>query len=173
MSASKFSASLTILLGVSAIVLPQLFGTAAVMILAAVMLASGLVALLFVNAARREGFPVSVLGPWARIVAGVVLMIWPGLALWLVAVVLGGGLILSGILGLSAIANSPVVNPAENEKDRVLGKYRPGCVADRNGCGGFGPAARIHPWRFADRYRAATVAGGQGLDKPGTKCSVR
>ncbi|MGB5452454.1 MAG: DUF308 domain-containing protein, partial [Sedimenticolaceae bacterium] len=70
-SASKFIASLTILLGVSAIVLPQLFGTAAVMILAAVMLASGLVALLFVNAARREGFPVSVLGPWARIVAGV------------------------------------------------------------------------------------------------------
>jgi len=116
MSASKFSASLTILLGVSAIVLPQLFGTAAVMILAAVMLASGLVALLFVNAARREGFPVSVLGPWARIVAGVVLVVWPGLALWLVAVLLGGGLILSGILGLSEMANSPVVNPPKIKK---------------------------------------------------------
>lgn len=115
-SAPKFSASITILLGLSAIVLPQLFGTAAVMILAAVMLASGLAALVFVNAARREGHPVSVLGPWARIVAGVVLVIWPGLALWLVAVLLGGGLILSGILGLSAVANSPVVNPPKMKK---------------------------------------------------------
>lgn len=115
-SASKFSASITVLLGLSAIVLPQVFGTAAVMILAAVMLASGIVALLFVNAARREGHPVSVLGPWARIVAGVVLIIWPGLALWLVAVLLGGGLVLSGILGLSAMSDSPVVNPPKMKK---------------------------------------------------------
>ena len=115
-SATKFSAVVSILLGVSAIVLPQLFGTAAIMILAAVMLASGLIALLYVNAARKEGYPVSVFGPWARIVAGIVLIVWPGLALWLVAVVLGGGLILSGILGLSAIANSPVVNPPKMKK---------------------------------------------------------
>jgi uncharacterized membrane protein HdeD (DUF308 family) len=115
-SATKFSAIVSILLGVSAIVLPQMFGTAAVMILAAVMLASGLIALLYVNAARREGFAVSVFGPWARIIAGIVLILWPGLALWLVAVVLGGGLILSGITGLSALKDSRLVNPPKMRK---------------------------------------------------------
>lgn len=110
-SSTRFSAIVSILLGVSAIVLPQMFGTAAIMILAAVMLASGLIALLYVNAARREGYPVSVFGPWARIIAGVVLIVWPGLALWLVAVVLGGGLILSGLTGLSALKRSNLVNP--------------------------------------------------------------
>lgn len=115
-SSNKFSASVTLLLGVSAIILPQLFGTAAVVILAAIMLASGLIALLYVNAARREGIPASVFGPWARIIAGVVLVVWPGLALWLVAFVLGGGLILSGVTGLSALKNSNVVNPPKMRK---------------------------------------------------------
>jgi uncharacterized membrane protein HdeD (DUF308 family) len=115
-SATKFSAIVSILLGVSAIVLPQMFGTAAVMILAAVMLASGLIALLYVNAARKEGFAVSLFGPWARIIAGIVLILWPQLALWLVAVVLGGGLILSGITGLSALKDSHVINPPKMRK---------------------------------------------------------
>jgi uncharacterized membrane protein HdeD (DUF308 family) len=115
-SATKFSAIVSILLGVSAIVLPQMFGTAAVMILAAVMLASGLIALLYVNAARKEGFRVSIFGPWARIIAGIVLILWPGLALWLVAVVLGAGLILSGITGLSALKDSHVINPPKMRK---------------------------------------------------------
>ena len=115
-SATKFSAVVSILLGVSAIVLPQMFGTAAIMILAAVMLASGLIALLYVNAARKEGYPVSVLGPWARIIAGVILIAWPELALWIVAVVLGGGLILSGITGLSALKSSNLVNPPKMRK---------------------------------------------------------
>ncbi len=107
---------MTIGLGVAAIVLPYLVGTMAVMLLAAVMLASGVVALFYVNAARREGWPVSVLGPWARIVAGGVLLVWPDLALWLVAVVLGGGLILSGITGLAALRDSSVVNPPGTRK---------------------------------------------------------
>jgi uncharacterized membrane protein HdeD (DUF308 family) len=115
-SIAKLTAGITIALGVSAIMLPYLFGTVAVMMLAAVMLASGIVALLYVNAARKHGIPVSVLGPWAQMVAGVVLLIWPGLALWLVAVVLGGGLVLSGIVGLSALASSDVVNPPTMKK---------------------------------------------------------
>ena len=40
-----------------------------------------------------------------------VILIWPGLALWLVAVILGGGLLLSGITGLKALRDSAVVNP--------------------------------------------------------------
>ncbi len=110
-SATKFSAAITILLGVSAIILPYFVGTMAIMLLAAVMLASGIVALLYFNAARKAGIPVSVFGPWAQIIAGIVLIIWPQLALWLVAVVLGGGLMLSGIMGLLALNQSQVVNP--------------------------------------------------------------
>jgi uncharacterized membrane protein HdeD (DUF308 family) len=45
------------------------------------------------------------------VIAGVVILIWPGLALWVVAVILGGGLILSGITGLTALHDSGVVNP--------------------------------------------------------------
>jgi len=59
---------------------------------------------------------VSIFGPWARIIAGIVLILWPGLALWLVAVVLGGGLILSGITGLSALKDSHVINPPKMRK---------------------------------------------------------
>ena len=88
-----------------------LFGTVAVMMLGAVMLASGFVALLYVTAVRKEGIPVSVVSPWAQVIAGVVILIWPGLALWIVAVILGGGLILSGITGLTPLRDSEIVNP--------------------------------------------------------------
>jgi uncharacterized membrane protein HdeD (DUF308 family) len=115
-SATRFSAVITILLGVLAIILPYFVGTMAVMLLAAVMLTSGIVALVYVNAARKSGIPVSVFGPWVQVIAGVVLLIWPQLALWLVAVILGGGLILSGITGLSALQQSPLVNPPTMEK---------------------------------------------------------
>jgi uncharacterized membrane protein HdeD (DUF308 family) len=101
----------SILLGVAAIVLPYFFGTLAVMALGGVMLASGVVALLYVTDARKQGLPVSIFGPWAQIIAGAVILIWPELALWLVAVLLGGGLILSGITGLTALRDSAVVNP--------------------------------------------------------------
>ena len=111
MSSAKFSAITSILLGVAAIILPYLFGTLAVMLLGGVMLASGVVALLYVNAARKEGIPVSVFAPWVQVIAGVVILIWPGLALWIVAVILGGGLILSGITGLTALRDSGLVNP--------------------------------------------------------------
>ena len=111
MSPAKFSAVISILLGVAAIVLPYLVGTLAVMMLGGVMLASGIVALLYVNAVRKEGIPVSVVSPWVQVIAGVVILIWPGLALWIVAVILGGGLILSGITGLTALRDSGIVNP--------------------------------------------------------------
>lgn len=111
MNPRQISAIFSILLGVAAIVLPYLFGTAAVMLLGGVMLVSGVVALLYVNAIRREGLPASVFAPWAQIITGVVIFIWPGLALWLVAVLLGGGMILSGITSLALIRDSGIVNP--------------------------------------------------------------
>lgn len=111
MSSTRILSVITIVLGAAAILLPYLFGTMAVMALGAVMLAGGIVALLFVRDARNQGLPVSVFGPWAQIVAGAVILIWPELALWIVAVVLGGGLILSGITGLTALRDSGVVNP--------------------------------------------------------------
>jgi hypothetical protein len=45
-------------------------------------------------------------------VAGGVLLIWPELALWLVAVVLGGGLVVSGVLGLLALGGGPLPRQA-------------------------------------------------------------
>lgn len=111
MSSTRILSVITIVLGAAAILLPYLFGTMAVMALGAVMLAGGIVALLFVRDARNQGLPVSVFGPWAQILAGAVILIWPELALWIVAVVLGGGLILSGITGLTALRDSGVVNP--------------------------------------------------------------
>jgi len=110
-NSTKFLAIVSVLLGVAAIVLPYFFGTLAVMALGGVMLASGIVALLFVNDARKRGLPVSVFGPWAQVIVGVVILIWPELALWLVAVLLGGGLILNGITGLAALRDSRLVNP--------------------------------------------------------------
>jgi uncharacterized membrane protein HdeD (DUF308 family) len=111
MSSTKVLSVVTILLGVAAILLPSFVGAMAVMALGAVMLAGGIIALLFVRDARRQGVPVSVFGPWAQMIAGAVILIWPELALWLVAVVLGGGLILSGITGLTALRDSGVGNP--------------------------------------------------------------
>ena len=111
MSSARFSASISILLGVAAIILPYFFGTFAVMMLGGVMLASGIVALIYVNAARKEGIPVSVFSPWVQVIAGVVILVWPELALWIVAVILGGGLVLSGITGLAALRDSGIVNP--------------------------------------------------------------
>lgn len=111
MSSTKFSAIISILLGVAAIILPYLFGTVAVMLLGGVMLASGIVALLYVSAMRKQGIPVSVYSPWVQVIAGLVILIWPELALWIVAVILGGGLILSGITGLTALRDSGIVNP--------------------------------------------------------------
>ncbi len=55
MNSTKSVAVVTIVLGVAAIVLPYFFGALAVRLLGAVMLASGVVSLLYVNAARREG----------------------------------------------------------------------------------------------------------------------
>ncbi|HYQ72385.1 MAG TPA: DUF308 domain-containing protein [Gammaproteobacteria bacterium] len=112
MSSTKFSAITSILLGVAAIILPYLVGTLAVMLLGGVMMASGIVALIYVNAARKEGIPVSVFAPWVQVIAGSVILIWPELALWIVAVILGGGLILSGITGLTALRDSEIVNPS-------------------------------------------------------------
>lgn len=111
MNSTKFRAITSILLGVAAIILPYLFGTFAVMMLGGVMLASGILALLYVSAARSEGIPVSVIAPWVHVIAGVVILVWPGLALWMVAVILGGGLMLSGITGLTALRDSGLVNP--------------------------------------------------------------
>jgi uncharacterized membrane protein HdeD (DUF308 family) len=111
MGSTRILAVVSVVLGVAAIALPYFFGTLAVMALGGVMLASGIVSLLFVNDIRRQGVPLSVFGPWAQVVAGLVILLWPELALWLVAVLLGGGLILSGITGLTALRDAEVVNP--------------------------------------------------------------
>ena len=58
MSSTRFFAVVSILLGVAAIVLPYFFGTLAVMALGGVMLASGIVGLLYVNDARKQDLPV-------------------------------------------------------------------------------------------------------------------
>ncbi|NEX18460.1 MAG: hypothetical protein C1943_18120 [Halochromatium sp.] len=111
MQSRKIIAVISILLGIAAIALPYFFGTLAVSVLGGVMLASGLVSLLFVIDVRRQGLPVSVFGSWAQMIAGLVILVWPELALWLVAVLLGGGLILSGITGLVALRDAGIVNP--------------------------------------------------------------
>ena len=111
MTSTRIFAVVSVLLGVAAIALPYFFGTLAVMALGGVMLASGIVSLLFVLDVRRQGLPVSVFGPWAQVIAGVVILFWPELALWLVAALLGGGLILSGITGLTALKDAGIVNP--------------------------------------------------------------
>lgn len=111
MDSARTSAVITILLGVTAIILPYLVGTFAVMLLGGIMLAGGFVALLYASAIRRQGVPAGVFGPWVQVVAGVVILVWPELALWLVAVLLGGGLILGGVTGLGALRDAKVVNP--------------------------------------------------------------
>lgn len=110
MSSTKTYAVVSILLGTAAIVLPYFFGTLAVMALGGIMLASGIISLLYVYYIRKQGFPVSVFGPWAQVIAGIVILVWPELTLWLIAILLGGGLILSGITGLTALRDSGVIN---------------------------------------------------------------
>jgi uncharacterized membrane protein HdeD (DUF308 family) len=112
----KFTATVTILLGVAAIITPYLFGRVAVMLLGGIMMASGIVALLYINSVRKDGIPLSVIAPWGQVIAGLVILIWPELALWIVAVLLGGGLILSGITGLTSLRDSGVVNPPMRNK---------------------------------------------------------
>ena len=161
MSSTRSSAIVTIILGAAAIVLPYIFGTFAVMMLGGVMLASGIVSLLYVNAARGEGIPVSVLAPWAQIVAGIVILIWPELALWLVAVILGGGLILSGITGLTALRDAGIVNPPTLRKIGLWSSIVLGVLLILAGAAGsaillgvvLGVAmisAGLHQWRLAD-----------------------
>ncbi|MDX1592637.1 MAG: DUF308 domain-containing protein [Gammaproteobacteria bacterium] len=108
---ARLSAAITVALGVAAILLPYFFTTLAVMMLAAVMFASGVVALFHAHAARRAGLQAGVFGPWAQVVVGIVLLLWPDVALWLVAMLLGGGLLVNGVLGLLALRESAVVNP--------------------------------------------------------------
>ncbi len=160
MSSTKFSAVTSILLGVAAIILPYFFGTFAVMMLGGVMLASGIVALLYVNAARKEGIPVSVFAPWVQVIAGVVILIWPGLALWIVAVILGGGLILSGITGLAALRESGLVNPPVLRKIELWSSISTWRAANRFGRRRLRHSARGSPRSRLDQYRPSTVAFG-------------
>jgi uncharacterized membrane protein HdeD (DUF308 family) len=104
-STTRIIALASIALGVLAILTPHWFGAFAVMLLGGAMLAAGVLALMYVSAARDAGLRLSVYPPWAQIVTGAVILIWPGLALWLVAVILGGGLILGGALGLLGSGN--------------------------------------------------------------------
>jgi uncharacterized membrane protein HdeD (DUF308 family) len=110
-NSTRSFAVVTVLLGVAAILLPHFFGALAVMALGGVMLASGIVALLYSNDARKQGLSVGVYGPWALVVVGTVILIWPKMTLWLIGILLGGGLILNGITGLIALRESSVVNP--------------------------------------------------------------
>jgi uncharacterized membrane protein HdeD (DUF308 family) len=111
MDSTRFFAVITILLGIAAIILPHYFGTFAVMMLGGIMLASGILTLFNVYNVRKQGLPVSVFGPWAQVIIGLVILVWPELTLWILAILLGGGLILSGITGLTALRDSGVVNP--------------------------------------------------------------
>lgn len=164
MAPTKVLAVLSILLGVAAIVLPYFFGKLAVMALGAVVLAGGIVSLLFVNDVRKQGLPVSVFGPWAQVIAGGVILIWPELALWVVAVFLGGGLILSGITGLTALRDAGIVNPPLLRKIGLWASIVLGVLLILMGA--FGSAvllglvlgialinAGLHQWREADLVR--------------------
>ena len=111
MTSTRFFAVVSILLGVAAIVVPYFFGTLAVMALGGVMLANGILTLLYVNEARKRGLPFSTFAPWSQVIAGVVILIWPELTLWLVAILLGGGLVLTGITGLTAMRGQGAINP--------------------------------------------------------------
>ncbi len=116
MNSSKTFAVISIMLGITAIVIPYFFGTLAIMVLGAVILASGIVSLFYIYYIRRQGFLISVFGPWVQVIAGLVILVWPELALWLIAVLLGAGLILNGIAGLTAIRDSVVINISVTHK---------------------------------------------------------
>jgi uncharacterized membrane protein HdeD (DUF308 family) len=162
-TSTRFFSLVSVLLGVAAIVLPYFFGTLAVMALGGIMLASGIVALLYVNDARKQGIPASVFGPWAQVIVGTVILIWPELTLWLVAILLGGGLILGGITGLTALRDSGVVNPPVLRKIGLWASILLGALLIL--MGGFGSAillglilgvalinAGLQQWREADFY---------------------
>ena len=110
MNSTKIFAVVSIMLGITAIVVPYFFGTLAVMVLGSVIMASGIVALFYLYYVRSQGFTISVSGPWVQVIAGIVILVWPELTLWLIAVLLGAGLILNGVTGLSAIRDSLVIN---------------------------------------------------------------
>ena len=116
MNSTKIIAVISIMLGITAIVIPYFFGTLAVMVLGGVILASGIVTLFYMYYVRRQGFLVNVSGPWVQVIAGLVILIWPELTLWLIAVLLGAGLILNGINGLTAIRESVVINISVTQK---------------------------------------------------------
>jgi uncharacterized membrane protein HdeD (DUF308 family) len=116
LSSTKFIALTSLILGIAAITLPYFFGNLAVALLGGVMMLSGIVTLLLMNAARADGLQVSVFAPWLQIVAGIVILFWPSLALWLVALILGGGLILSGLASLSEMRSANVINPPAYRK---------------------------------------------------------
>ncbi len=161
MNSTRLLGVVSILLGVAAIVAPYLVGTLAVMTLGGLMLAGGIVALLFVHDVRRQGIPVSVFGPWAQILVGAVVLMWPQLALWLVAVLLGGGLILGGISGLTALRDLGLVNPPLLRKVGLWASILLGVLLIATGA--FGSAVLLslvlgialiniglHQWREAD-----------------------
>jgi membrane protein HdeD len=110
MNSTKAFAVISIMLGLTAMVIPYFFGTLAVMVLGGVILASGIVSLYYMYYVRRQGFLISVFGPWVHVISGIVILVWPELTLWLIAVLLGAGLILNGITGLAAIRDSGVIN---------------------------------------------------------------
>ncbi|MDT8283254.1 MAG: DUF308 domain-containing protein [Gammaproteobacteria bacterium] len=116
MNSTKTFAIISITLGITAMVIPYFFGTLAVMILGGVILASGMVSLFYMYYVRRQGFLISVFGPWVHVIAGLVILVWPELTLWLIAVLLGAGLILNGITGLTAIRDSGVINISVTHK---------------------------------------------------------
>jgi uncharacterized membrane protein HdeD (DUF308 family) len=109
-NSTKAIAVISIMLGITAIVIPYFFGTLAVMVLGGVILGSGIVSLFYLYYVRRQGFLISVFGSWVQVIAGLVILVWPELTLWLIAVLLGAGLILNGIAGLTAIRDSVVIN---------------------------------------------------------------
>lgn len=128
MNSTRSFAVVTVLLGVAAILLPHFFGALAVIALGGVMLATGIVALLHSNDVRKEGLPVGVFGPWALMVVGTVILIWPKMTLWLIGILLGGGLILNGITGLMALRDSGVVNPPLLRKIGLWGSMALGAL---------------------------------------------
>jgi hypothetical protein len=109
-SSTKFSAVTSILLGVAAIILPYLVGTLAVMMLGGVMLASGIVALLYVNGLILSG----ITGLTALRDSGVVnppvlrkIELWSSIVLGALLIVLGGtgsAILLGMVLGVALIS---------------------------------------------------------------------
>lgn len=163
MDSTRLFAVITIVLGIAAIILPYYFGTFAVMLLGGIMMASGIVSLIYVYQVRKQGLPVSVFGPWVQVIVGLVILIWPELTLWILAILLGGGLILSGITGLTALGDSGVVNPPLLQKVGLWANIVLGTILIL--LGSFGSAvllgfvlgvalisAGLYQWRWSSRW---------------------